>query len=193
MLHGLVLAGGASRRMGRDKAALVYDLQPQLAAAFALLAPQVQRCFVSVRTDQQTEPLRAAFPQLVDLHDDIGPAAGLLAAHSHAPDAAWLAMACDLPRLDAPTLAWLIAGRATHASAVAFRSAHDAQPEPLCAIWEPAALRRLRTQVDAGQFSLRRALDADDVRPLDLPAPHLLDNANTPEDLVRLRKGLAHE
>ncbi|UAY75620.1 MULTISPECIES: NTP transferase domain-containing protein [Pseudoxanthomonas] len=191
-LHGLVLAGGASRRMGRDKAALVYDAQPQLAVAFALLAPRVEACFVSVRPDQRDEPLRAAFPRLVDLRDDIGPASGLLAAHAHAPEAAWLAIACDLPNLDAAALDCLIAGRAPQFDAVAFRGARDALPEPLCAIWEPAALRRLRAQVDAGRFSPRRALDADAVRLLDLPAPHVLDNANTPDDLARLRGGIRH-
>ncbi len=190
VLHGLVLAGGASLRMGRDKAALEYSGQPQLEAAFALLAPLVRACFVSVRNDQRDEPLRAGFPQLVDARHDIGPAAGLLAAQAHAPDAAWLAVACDLPRLEAAALELLIAARMPGASAVAFRSAGDGLPEPLCAIWEPAALQRLESQVARGRYSLRAALDAGDVRLLDLPAPHLLDNANTPRDHARLRAQL---
>ncbi|TLZ17840.1 MAG: hypothetical protein E6K26_09920 [Gammaproteobacteria bacterium] len=55
-LFGLVLAGGRSTRMGRDKAALTYaDGTPQLERAMRLLAPHVARAFVSVRSDQASE------------------------------------------------------------------------------------------------------------------------------------------
>lgn len=186
-LHGLVLAGGRSARMGRDKAQLIYAERPQLQAAFELLRQVVSDCRVSVRADQRDEPLRAGFPQVIDAIEDIGPAAGLLAAHAQAPHAAWLALACDLPLLDVPALESLIAGRGPHIAAVAFRSGHDALPEPLCAIWEPAALQRLQAQVAAGRYGLRSALIGDDVRLLPLPSPQTLDNANTPEDHARMR------
>ena len=56
-LFGLVLAGGRSTRMGRDKAALTYaDGTPQLERAMRLLAPHVARAFVSVRSDQADDP-----------------------------------------------------------------------------------------------------------------------------------------
>jgi molybdopterin-guanine dinucleotide biosynthesis protein A len=182
VLHGLVLAGGRSTRMGQDKARLHYGAQPQLEAAFHLLQSFVEDCRVSVRADQQDDPLRARFPRLVDLERDIGPAAGLLAAHAHAPHAAWLAVACDLPLLDAATLATLVAARAPGIAAASFRSDHDGLAEPLCAIWEPAALRRLAQRVVAGRQSLRGALAGDDVRLLSLSSAHALDNANTPSD-----------
>jgi molybdopterin-guanine dinucleotide biosynthesis protein A len=193
VLHGLVLAGGRSTRMGQDKARLHYGAQPQLEAAFQLLQPFVDACRVSVRTDQQDDPLRARFPRLIDLDADIGPAAGLLAAHAHAPDGAWLAVACDLPLLDAATLTTLIAARAAGIAAVSFRSAHDGLAEPLCAIWEPAALHRLAQRVAAGRNSLRGALTDADVRLLSPPSAHALDNANTPADhaALLLRAGRA--
>ena len=59
-LYGLVLAGGRSTRMGKDKAALPVGGRTQLEHAMALLAPHVARAFVSVRPDQRTEPLRGA-------------------------------------------------------------------------------------------------------------------------------------
>ncbi|WDS37745.1 NTP transferase domain-containing protein [Pseudoxanthomonas sp.] len=185
-LHGLVLAGGYSTRMGRDKAQLSYGRQPQLQAAFAVLQTVVAHCHVSVRADQRDEPLRARFPQIVDARTDIGPAAGLLAAHAAAPEAAWLAVACDLPLLDADTLEQLIAAREPGFAAIAFRSAHDGLAEPLCAIWEPLALQRLQRQVDDGRYGLRSVLAGDDVRLLPLPTPHVLDNANTPDDRAAL-------
>lgn len=186
VLHGLVLAGGRSIRMGQDKAQLRYGVQPQLEAAFQLLKPWVDDCRVSVRADQQDDPLRARFPQLVDLQSDIGPAAGLLAAHAHAPHAAWLAVACDLPFLDAATLKTLVAARAPGIAAVSFRSDHDGLAEPLCAIWEPTALDRLTQRVAEGRYGLRGALSGDDVQLLSPPSAHALDNANTPADHAAL-------
>lgn len=187
-LHGLVLAGGRSTRMGRDKARLRYGARTQLQAAFDLLSPLVLECRVSVRADQRGEPLRAGFPQLVDALDDIGPAAGLLAAHAHAPQAAWLAVACDVPLLEASALQILIGARAPGVAALAFRSAHDGLPEPLCAVWEPAALQRLQAQVSGRRHGLRSVLHGADVRLLPLPCAHALDNANTPQDHARLRQ-----
>ncbi len=53
-IYGLILAGGASSRMQRDKAALKYGARRQLERAFELLARHVTTVFVSVRADQNT-------------------------------------------------------------------------------------------------------------------------------------------
>ena len=98
-LHGLVLAGGRSTRMGRDKATLAYHGRSQLETAWALLAPRVSDRFVSVRPDQVGDPVRAQHPQIVDGPEGLGPAAGILAAQRAHPQAAWLVLACDLPFL----------------------------------------------------------------------------------------------
>ncbi len=186
-LNGLVLSGGASTRMGRDKALLVHAGVPQLSATFQLLARHVQSCFVSLREAQKQEPLRARFPGLVDGIEGIGPAAGLLAAHRAFPEAAWLVVACDLPLLDDAALAALVKARDLRHVAVAYRSAHDGLAEPLCALWEPAALARLRGQSAAGRHRLRDVLDAPDVVLLDAPANRALDNINTPDEFEQLQ------
>lgn len=190
-LSGLVLAGGRSSRMQADKAALVFGRRPQLAEAYALIAPRVDRAFVSVRADQREEPLRARFPQVVDGSAGEGPIAGILAAQALDPAAAWLVVACDLPLLDGATLDQLIAGRDPARLATAFRSAHDGLPEPLCAIWEPAGAALLSRWVESGQSCPRRFLMRHDVRLLDAARPCALDNANTPQDAASARAALA--
>jgi molybdopterin-guanine dinucleotide biosynthesis protein A len=190
-LYGLVLAGGRSSRMQADKAALDYGRKPQLARAFELLAPRVQKAWVSVRADQRDEPLRARYPQVVDGKVGGGPIAGIIAAQALHPDAAWLVLACDLPLLDGATLDRLLAGRDAGRIATAYCSAYDGLPEPLCAIYEPASREPVLRHVAAGRLCPRRFLAAHDVALLEAPHPHALDNANTPQDAEALRALLA--
>jgi molybdopterin-guanine dinucleotide biosynthesis protein A len=182
-LFGLVLAGGRSTRMGRDKATLSYgDDTPQLERAAALLKRHVAKVFVSVRADQAADPLRARFAQIKDTHENIGPIAGLLAAQSQHPEAAWLVLACDLPLLDDASLAHLVAGRDAARAATAYRSSHDGLPEPLCAIYEPRSSTTLSAWVAAGKQCPRKFLGSTDTALLDEPNPRALDNINTPAE-----------
>ena len=179
-LNGLVLAGGRSTRMQRDKAALEYSPGvTQLDAAMRLLEGRVARAFVSVRADQAADDVRARYPRVVDRGDVEGPIAGISAALAGYPEAAWLVLACDLPFLDAGTLDLLVAQRDPARIATAFRSSHDGLPEPLCAIYEPAARAAIAAHIAAGKNCPRKFLINADVKLLEQPDPRALDNINT--------------
>jgi molybdopterin-guanine dinucleotide biosynthesis protein A len=183
-LYGLVLAGGRSTRMGRDKAGIEFEGRSQLQRAFGLLEPLVARSFVSVRADQRDDPLRAPYPQLIDLpHGPEGPIRGIRAAQLEHPEAAWLVLACDLPLLDAATLQHLIARRDPARTATAYRSSHDGRPEPLCAIWEPASAGALAAFLAHGGNCPRKFLIQSDTLLLEQPRANSLDNVNTPAEL----------
>jgi len=181
-LFGLVLAGGQSKRMRRDKASLEYAGKPQLVRAMELIAPRVERAFVSVRAEQSRDPQRAAYDAITDLNADLGPIGGIQAALAGHPGQAWLVLACDLPFLGAPTLEHLIARRASSRSATAYRSGSDGLPEPLCAIYEPTCRASIDAWIESGQRCPRTWLRASDVELLDLPDPHALDNVNTAQE-----------
>ncbi|HKQ16859.1 MAG TPA: NTP transferase domain-containing protein [Steroidobacteraceae bacterium] len=181
-LFGLVLAGGASTRMRTDKAALQYHGQPQLQWAFELVSKVCAASFVSVRPDQRDDAARAGHPQIVDRQPGIGPIAGISAALLEHPKAAWLVLACDLPFLTERTLQYLVSHRDPQKFATAYRSAHDGLPEPLCAIWEPAAREPVLAYIASGKQCPRKFLINSNVTLLDLPEPQALDNVNTVEE-----------
>lgn len=181
-LAGLVLAGGQSRRMQRDKAALEFGGETQLARAVRLVGRYAAQTFVSVRPDQTGDAERRRFAQIVDRLSDVGPAAGILAAQETLPDHAWLVVAVDLPLLDAATLERLIGARDPGALATAYRSAGDGLPEPLCAIWEPASRAPLAAFIAAGRSCPRKFLLNHAACLVALATPEALANVNTPAD-----------
>jgi molybdopterin-guanine dinucleotide biosynthesis protein A len=175
--------------MQRDKATLPFDGETQLARAMRLVSAHCERAFVSVRADQQAEGERARWPQVIDRLDDIGPAAGILAAQELLPDHAWLVVAVDLPLLDDATLAALVAARNASAVATAYRSSGDGLPEPLCAIWEPASHAPLGAFIDGGRSCPRKFLITHDAQLVELAAPQALANVNTPDDYAAVIAG----
>lgn len=183
-LYGLVLAGGKSRRMGRDKALLNYHGKPQVVWLFDLLEPFCHSTYVSVAPDQIDEPHRATKPQIVDHTENLGPSGGLLTAHEKFPQAAWMVVACDLPFIESETLSYLIEQRDSNLAATAFRSTHDGLPEPLCSIWEPAGLTALSEQLGNGKTCPRKRLINSEIKLLEQENPRWLDNMNSPSDLT---------
>jgi molybdopterin-guanine dinucleotide biosynthesis protein A len=98
------------------------------------------------------------------------------------PRVAWLVMACDLPFLNDAALDHLLLERDPDSLATAFLSAHDNLPEPLCAVWEPAAAAALAEYQAGGGRCPRKFLmrhEAKLLEPLDARA---LDNVNTQEE-----------
>jgi len=189
-LYGLVLTGGRSRRMQRDKAALEYAGKSQLARAMDLLTPLVARSFVSVRSDQLHDPQRTAYDTIADIRQDLGPIGGIHAALHAYPEHGWLILACDLPFLDRGTLQYLIAHRASGRVATAYRSSFDEEPEPLCAIFEPRSREIIEQSLASGQQCPRALLARNDVELLDLPNARALDNINTGEEYAAARATL---
>jgi molybdopterin-guanine dinucleotide biosynthesis protein A len=181
-IYGLVLSGGASRRMQRDKAALEYQGQPQLQRAYELLQAHCAQVFVSVRADQQQETLRSRWPQIVDQQSDVGPLAGIAAAQLKHPDVAWLVIACDLPLLTGHAIKLLVERRDATGLATAYRNPYDQQPEPLCAVWEPASAPLVQAALSSGERSPRTLLQNWPILLLDSAEAYALSNVNTPDE-----------
>jgi molybdopterin-guanine dinucleotide biosynthesis protein A/molybdopterin converting factor small subunit len=189
-LYGLVLAGGSSTRMQRDKAALTYQGQSQLDRAFELAKRHLDNVFVSVRASQARDPARARHPLIVDRVAGAGPVVGIRSALAAYPAGAWLVLACDLPFLSDAALATLIKERDPSVFATAYRSAHDGKPEPLCAIWEPSAGPMLADYQAGGDECPRKFLIRNNARLIDLEEARALDNVNTPEEYAEASAAL---
>jgi len=187
-LFGLLLAGGRSTRMGRDKASMVMgkDGLNQGQRAVQELSAFCQKIYLSLR-DGQAPP--EGCENLEVVRDNLGisgPMAGILAAFEREPDAAWLVMACDLPFVTPEVLAKLVQARADGANFIAYASATDGLPEPLCAIYEPGARAILQRHAERNHLCPRHIMIEERATLLELPpsSRRALENMNTPEDIA---------
>ena len=179
-IHGLVLAGGKSERMGTDKSQLDYHGRPQREHVANLLAPLCERCFISVRSSER-QPA-SEHPYLPDTFTGLGPFGAIASAFREHPEAAWLVVACDLPLLDAQTLQILVEGRQPGRVATAFHNPMTDFPEPLICLWEPRSYPILLQFLTQGYSCPRKVLINSDVALLKAPNAKALMNANRPEE-----------
>jgi molybdopterin-guanine dinucleotide biosynthesis protein A len=132
----VILAGGKSRRMGRDKAWLEFDGQPlisrQIETAHAAGAAEL---LISGRADVDYSGVRGQV--LIDAFPDAGPLAGLERALDAAGFPLLLALAVDMPHLSPPFLRQLI-DRCEPARGVVPRVGH--RLEPLAAVYPCSCL-----------------------------------------------------
>ena len=184
-LHGLVLAGGRSSRMGQDKAALVHPDGRTLARRChdLLIEAGCESVAISIRHDQE---IPDGLDDLEIVRDpsgeSLGPMVGMVSGMRLHPNSDWLVVACDLPRLDVLTLTHLVASKLSDEIFLAYRSEFDGLPEPLCTLYSPAALPVLEEAQAADFRCPRKILIRGNCRLLEPVTPRALDNANTPED-----------
>ncbi|HTQ26551.1 MAG TPA: NTP transferase domain-containing protein [Puia sp.] len=184
-IKGLVLAGGRSTRMGRDKTGIAWHGVEQVYYAANLLKPFCSEVFISRRQALPSD-LEGPYSVITDVYTGIGPYGAILSAFALDPDTAWLVLASDLPLIDGNSLAYLVKNRNSSRLATTFRSPHDGLPEPLITIWEPRSRGILLEYLSQGITCPRKALiKSNDAEILLPPDPEALMNVNTPEDLQK--------
>ncbi len=181
---GLILAGGASTRMGQDKAfvqiggiALVERVANRLEDARAAEVIVIGGDLDGLRT--------AGLDARADRYPSQGPLGGLITglAELKDPESFAFVCACDQPEVD-PQLPALLLGRCSDRSDAAIPMARGV-PQVLAAVYRARALGALQQSYDAGERSLRRAVqELDGVVVEGLPERWFVD-LDTPEELAR--------
>lgn len=182
---GVILSGGQSRRMGRDKAGVMLAGQTLLERMAAELAPLFGKVYVSVDRPGRYPGYR----ELADLRPGQGPLAGLEAAFLRTGAEAVFLTAVDLPFAGSPLAARILAEAGAGDAWVIRRRSGEA--EPLFALYRRSCLESLTACLDEGRRAVKALLDRVDCRWLEeeeLPEFDLeraLWNVNTGAELCR--------
>jgi molybdenum cofactor guanylyltransferase len=187
-MGAIVLAGGRSRRMGRDKALLPWG-ETTLVEHIARTVRQVSTPVIVVAAETGQYVVPSAECVVGDRYPDTGPLGGLLTGLDHLEPGYHLLVGCDMPLLKPDLIRLLFSHAGGHSAAVPVVRGHL---EPLCAVYshscQPALLSRLRS----GDLSLQRAVEALGLQQvpeiiLREADPDLISftNLNTEEDYAR--------
>lgn len=181
----VILAGGDSTRMQRDKASLSLHGKPLFEHVTTVLLPLFPRVVASVRTPRADLVL----PQVCDANPDGGPLAGLVAAFESI-DTDWLFLtACDMPFVSPALLEFLASQRSEHQAVVPVVQEHL---QPLAAFYARSCLDTLRAiEAGNGKRSLCALLERLDVLYIDEvrlreydPQLRSFFDLDTPEDFA---------
>jgi molybdopterin-guanine dinucleotide biosynthesis protein A len=177
---GVVLAGGRGRRIGGDKAIVELEGRALVLYPLEALHEVCDQVAVVAKRDTLLPPLTGLADLWIEPDEPRHPLAGVGHALRLAAGRPVLAVAVDLPLVDAATLRALCAVDPGGAAAVVPRV--EGRLQPLCALYTQAAARPLATFDAAAratevvaEMGIREVAFED-------PAPFL--NVNRPEDLL---------
>lgn len=180
LLQGLVLSGGLSTRMQKDKGSLEYHGKSQREYVYEMLSKYCKSTFISCNREQAST--LSEFEIIEDSFLNLGPVGGILSALQSNPNVAWLTVACDLPYLSDKTIEYLVAHRNPSKMTTAFADPKGEFPEPLITIWEPKSYSILLQFLGQGYSCPRKALINSDIELLQAPDESEFQNVNRPEE-----------
>jgi molybdenum cofactor guanylyltransferase len=147
---GVVLAGGHSRRMGRDKALVEVEGEPLWKRQVGVLSQAGSGRVIIIRRRDQA-PLD--YPDChFDQFEDCGPLAGIHAAMTVGGDPVIAVLAVDMPGIDAAWFEWLRGSCGPGVGAVA---GNEGRLEPLAALYPAEALAEVAARLARRELSVQ--------------------------------------
>lgn len=191
----IILAGGHSSRLGRDKASERVMGRSLLQHVYGRVASVVDEVVIVRRRAQELSLAEGNAVVVEDGYPEAGPLGGLFTGLSAVRAPLALAVATDMPLVETALLSELLRLAADH-NAVVPRA--DDRVQPLCAAYAKTCAATLEALLLAGERRLTVAVDA--LRPMYLepkqwrrldPEGLSFLNVNTEDDLERVRSRLA--
>ncbi len=194
-ISGFVLAGGASRRMGRSKAHLRLGHETMLERQIRLLH-FVCRSVAVLGPPEEFSGI--AVPVFADEFAGRGPLAGLYTGLLHTRTEYNFFLGCDLPFMNARFLRYLCENALESGADVTVPQSREHGFHPLCAVYRRRALWAIRASLLAGENKVsrffwrvrRRVVTARQIARAGLES-RIFDNMNTPEEYEAAVKRMA--
>ncbi|QNM85438.1 NTP transferase domain-containing protein [Polaribacter pectinis] len=188
-IKGLVLVGGKSTRMGKDKSELNYFGKPQKEHAKELLENNNFETYYSVQTESSviSSEVEKSQNEIPDVFLNLGPFGGICSAFQKDPNSAWLVLATDVPFVNDEVIQQLLKHRNPSKVATAIKGKNKEFVEPLITIYEPKAYSILLQYLAQGYSCPRKMLINSDVEIVEID-DSFIRNVNTPEEFENAKK-----
>jgi FdhD protein len=190
-ITGVILAGGASSRMGKNKALLEVDGVPMITRTYRVLAGLFHEVLIVTNSPHDYDFLPCQ--KVPDIYPGYGAIAGLHSALEHSWTPHSFVTACDLPFLDPALIRHLCDLRTENRDAVVPYS--EGGQEPLYAVYATACKAVFENAIRQGERKILdvlarmdlRTVSCDEVRRVGGGATAFY-NVNTPQEYEGIKQ-----
>ncbi len=182
-ITGILLAGGKSSRMGRDKGLIYAGVRGTLTdIILEKMKPAVDNLMIIANNDEYR---RFGIPVIKDIILHCGPLGGIYTGLEHSKTEWSMILSCDIPFVNTELLCFLIQQINEHDVIV---PVHYRRTEPLCALYRKSCKGKIRMLLEQKKFKVKDAIKQFNVLYLKVseqPFYHnkLFDNINTGKEL----------
>lgn len=183
---GVLLAGGRSRRFGRNKALAQFQNRRMIEHVLSALAAVFPKVLVATNTPEEYRFLETEL--LCDEQPYLGPLGGILSALRKIATPYAFVVACDMPLLNSDTIRRVVAAGLGHQAAV---PCHEGGREYLMALYAQSLIPDIEASLSNGTSSMRQfCAGLGDIRWVPIDAESAA-NINSVDELQRLESSHA--
>ena len=176
----VVMAGGRSKRMGKDKGLIQYKAKAHRYYMADMLKTIFPEVVISVPFDFAV-PKESNYTYVKDIVEDLGPLGGLHSLFKSYPNKSILIIATDMPEVEVSHITNLLENRDNNSLATCYKNT-DGFVEPLFAIWENKTSVLVENLIAENKLSMRMILKNHKAKVIPIPDEKALININTEEE-----------
>lgn len=182
---GIVLAGGASSRMGKDKGLCEFKGKTLVTYAIEALLPLCDTILIS--SNNVDDYQKFGYQVVVDEYKGIGPIGGIYSSLKKSTTKHNLIISCDTPYLNTQLLEFILENSNNYDIVVPTHSISFI--EPLAAYYSSGIVNKLETSIKRSDYKLMNFLNKVKLKSINVVAipdfsNKLFINLNTPDDLL---------
>ncbi|MBI5699276.1 molybdenum cofactor guanylyltransferase [Candidatus Saganbacteria bacterium] len=149
----IILAGGKSSRLGKDKAFVKFEGVPIIERILSVLGTLFGKCLIVTNTPEKYADLGCRV--VTDVYQGVGPLGGLHAGLTASDSERNLVTACDMPLINQELVKYLINVKGQDAVVPVVKGF----PEPLLAVYSKKCLPAIDKMIRGGQYKISRLYD----------------------------------
>ena len=185
----ILLAGGKSKRMGRDKCLIKLNGKTLLEHNISK-AEKITRNILIIANQSKYGQFK--YPLHKDIYTNKGPIGGIHTGLFHSTTNTNIVIGCDMPNLSLNFLQYMLKSHNVNFQATI--PIHLEKIQPLAGVYEKTFLDIHESQIKAGKNKMKDLLRVSDIKYIDISndlefySPYLFDNVNTVEDLQKYQQ-----
>jgi molybdopterin-guanine dinucleotide biosynthesis protein A len=190
-LTGIVLSGGKSSRMGKDKGFCELNKKPLIAYSIDVLSSVCSQIIIGANTNDYNY---LGYPVIHDKIKDIGPIGGIYSCLKSSKTSDNIILSCDMPLIPVALIEYILSKKADYDIVIPISNSF---PEPLCAYYNKSITPNLFESISAKKYKIQDVVKGFKTNFLQIDSglsfyhDNLFANINSQQDLMEIENHLS--